>query len=396
MAIRSAWERSARALRSARTACAQVCRSARLRPAAEKSTERSTFWSGDWPRTASWSTASVARATARTWLSSNPRFPIIGRKRRSSAMPTRWSCRGSRTCDGAATRWSWNRRAPARCSEFAIRRSRPHWPCCPRRNTSNSCAGRRLFRGRAARPAPRLPDSSQGRRWQRKRASTGRGRPQPCSLGLSRSSLPRAQHGRPARQSAGRNLSVRRDHFSTAGRAAQLARKDHRSAQGFGSDSGGDLARRKTPRDRHSTRGFDDRRPITLAELSQFLDGTARVLTRSNTKLDLDDGGHTVRPYPSAGAGLRARALFGRQLMRRACTRLLSLRRRRSRAGADCVPGHELEALLVGAETAMGAPAAPQILITIAARFGRMSWKYSSIAYALILRTSAYSRKRST
>ncbi len=29
---------------------------------------------------------------------------------------------------------------------------------------------------------------------------------------------------------------------------------------------------------------------------------------------------------------------------------------------------------------------APQILITIAARFGRMSWKYSSIAHALILK----------
>ena len=34
----------------------------------------------------------------------------------------------------------------------------------------------------------------------------------------------------------------------------------------------------------------------------------------------------------------------------------------------------------------MGAPAAPQILITIAARFGRISSKYSSIAYALILK----------
>ena len=34
----------------------------------------------------------------------------------------------------------------------------------------------------------------------------------------------------------------------------------------------------------------------------------------------------------------------------------------------------------------MGAAAVPQILITIAARFGRISWKYSSIAYALILK----------
>ena len=34
----------------------------------------------------------------------------------------------------------------------------------------------------------------------------------------------------------------------------------------------------------------------------------------------------------------------------------------------------------------MGSTAAPQILITIAARFGRISWKYSSIAYALVLK----------
>ena len=34
----------------------------------------------------------------------------------------------------------------------------------------------------------------------------------------------------------------------------------------------------------------------------------------------------------------------------------------------------------------MGVPVGPQVLITIAARFGRVSWKYSSIAYALILK----------
>ena len=50
------------------------------------------------------------------------------------------------------------------------------------------------------------------------------------------------------------------------------------------------------------------------------------------------------------------------------------------------VAANELEALLTGAKYAMGAAAAPQILITIAARFGRISWKYSSIAYALILK----------
>src|ERR1700731_2757080 len=59
----------------------------------------------------------------------------------------------------------------------------------------------------------------------------------------------------------------------------------------------------KLLRERHSTRSFDDQRPITVAELSRLLDSTPRVLSRSNSKLDLDDGGHAVRPYPSAGGG---------------------------------------------------------------------------------------------
>jgi SagB-type dehydrogenase family enzyme len=46
----------------------------------------------------------------------------------------------------------------------------------------------------------------------------------------------------------------------------------------------------------------------------------------------------------------------------------------------------DLEAFVKSAEFAMGALAAPQILITMAARFGRVSWKYSAIAYSLILK----------
>jgi SagB-type dehydrogenase family enzyme len=142
----------------------------------------------------------------------------------------------------------------------------------------------------------------------------------------------------------------------------------------------------KLLRERHSTRSFDDPRPITLAELARFLDGTARVLSRSDTKLDVDEGGHSARPYPSAGAGYELELY----LTANSCE---GLARGFYHYDADAhalapisVPGNELEALLAGAQYAMGAPAAPQILITIAARFGRISWKYSSIAYALILK----------
>ena len=143
-------------------------------------------------------------------------------------------------------------------------------------------------------------------------------------------------------------------------------------------------------RERHSTRDFDTQRPITLAELARFLDSTARV--QSELKMPLDHGGgspelsYTVRPYPSGGASYELELYL-------AVDKCDGLQRGfyHYDAGAHAlVPietrSNQLDALLKGAEFAMGVSAAPQILITIAARFGRVSWKYSSIAYALILK----------
>jgi SagB-type dehydrogenase family enzyme len=142
----------------------------------------------------------------------------------------------------------------------------------------------------------------------------------------------------------------------------------------------------KLLRERHSTRSFDNQRPMTLAELAQFLDGTARVLSRSDTKLDLDEGGHAVRPYPSAGAAYELELYLAVNLCKGLARGFYHYDAGAHALAPIGVPGNELEALLARAEYAMGAPAAPQILITIAARFGRISWKYSSIAYALILK----------
>jgi SagB-type dehydrogenase family enzyme len=145
-------------------------------------------------------------------------------------------------------------------------------------------------------------------------------------------------------------------------------------------------------RERHSTRSFDDQRPITLAELSRFLDSTARVLSRSRSRVDLDvdDGGPVVayaaRPYPSAGAGYELELYLAVDK----CEGLARGFYHYDAGGHALVPigarTHELEALLAAAQFAMGVSAAPQILITIAVRFGRISWKYSSVAYALILK----------
>ena len=146
----------------------------------------------------------------------------------------------------------------------------------------------------------------------------------------------------------------------------------------------------KLLRERHSTRDFDDQQPITLAELSRFLDSTARVQSKWKSRVDDGDGGpdvaYAARPYPSGGSAYELELYL-------AVANCEGLARGFYHYDADrhaLVPigvrAHELEALLTAAEFAMGAPAAPQILITIAARFGRVSWKYSSIAYALILK----------
>ena len=115
----------------------------------------------------------------------------------------------------------------------------------------------------------------------------------------------RSTEGRHANPLGGAYPYVER-HASAAGGAAALAGKENRSAQALGRASEAISPVAKLLRERHSTRSFDDRRPITLAELSRFLDGTARVQSKLEAHARSDGGGpmltYTVRPYPSAGA----------------------------------------------------------------------------------------------
>ncbi len=147
----------------------------------------------------------------------------------------------------------------------------------------------------------------------------------------------------------------------------------------------------KLLRQRRSARSFDDRRPITISELARFLDGSARAASKFRTRLELAGARSpsitsAPRPYPSAGGGYELElylAIGQCQGLGRGFYHYDAGAHALVRIG---VPANELDALLTGAKYAMGAPAAPPIVITIAARFGRISWKYSSIAYALILK----------
>jgi SagB-type dehydrogenase family enzyme len=144
-------------------------------------------------------------------------------------------------------------------------------------------------------------------------------------------------------------------------------------------------------RQRHSTRGFDDRQPITLAELSRFLDNAARVQSTWKSRIDLGHGSgpqvdYTARPYPSGGSSY-ALELY---LAVANCEGLTRGFYHYDAGSHALVPidaeARELDALLAGAVFAMDAPSTPQILVTIAARFDRTAWKYSSIAYSLIMK----------
>ena len=108
------------------------------------------------------------------------------------------------------------------------------------------------------------------------------------------------------------------------------------------------------------------------------------------SKLDCDGDGpdiaYTTRPYPAAGSAYELELYLN-------IANCDGLERGFYHYDADrhalvAINAHEqeLDAQLGSAEFAMDATNSTQVLITIAARFNRISWKYSSIAYSLILK----------
>ncbi len=145
----------------------------------------------------------------------------------------------------------------------------------------------------------------------------------------------------------------------------------------------------KLLRERHSIRDFDDQHPVTLAELAQFLDTTARVLSEWKSGADFDGGpevAYSSRPYPAAGSAYELELYLAVSNCEGLARGLYHYDAGGHALVAIDASAQQLQALSMAAEFAMGASGPPQILITIAARFGRISWKYSSIAYSLILK----------
>jgi SagB-type dehydrogenase family enzyme len=141
---------------------------------------------------------------------------------------------------------------------------------------------------------------------------------------------------------------------------------------------------------RHSIRDFDDEHPITRDELATLLRSSARVRSQWTAKADMGEEGpdvpYAARPYPSAGAAYELELYLAVHKCEGVTPGFYHYDADRHALTAIEVHPHDLEAQLAEAEFAIGASAFPQILIVIAARFGRVSWKYSSVAYSLILK----------
>jgi SagB-type dehydrogenase family enzyme len=142
--------------------------------------------------------------------------------------------------------------------------------------------------------------------------------------------------------------------------------------------------------ERRSTRDFDASRPITLPELARFLDATARILSTSTAPIDPDyhepEIEYTHRPYPSAGASYELELYLAVDQCDGLARGFYYYDAGDHALAPIAAPADDLARLLTGGQFAMGAAATPQILITVAARFGRVAWKYSAIAYSLILK----------
>ncbi|MGD9657602.1 MAG: SagB family peptide dehydrogenase [Methylocystis sp.] len=140
-------------------------------------------------------------------------------------------------------------------------------------------------------------------------------------------------------------------------------------------------------RKRRSDRIFDGAHPITLAEVARFLDGAARIVSRQRLiEADGEEIEIAARPYPSGGASYELELYLAVDKCDGLARGFYHYDADRHALVAIEVTQRQLEAIIDDGQFAMGAPKPPQIMITMAARFGRVSWKYSGFAYALVLK----------
>jgi SagB-type dehydrogenase family enzyme len=134
--------------------------------------------------------------------------------------------------------------------------------------------------------------------------------------------------------------------------------------------------------ERTSIRAYGEQ-PITVAQLGEFLYRVARVR-------EIEDRGEmgecSRRPYPGAGASYELELYLTVEHCEGLAPGFYWYNPQEHTLSLVRPPAHKTRQLLTDARQAMGSAARPQVLITLAARFQRVSWKYQGLTYALILK----------
>jgi len=141
---------------------------------------------------------------------------------------------------------------------------------------------------------------------------------------------------------------------------------------------------------RRSVRDYGSR-PIDSWQLGEFLYRVARVMGRREVEVETSAGPLTMeyayRPYPSGGALYELEFYLAINACEGLEPGLYHYDGRSHCLGRVLGRTPEFELLLGdGAASAGIAPDRVQVLVILSARFPRLAWKYSSIAYALLLK----------
>ncbi|MFI7453181.1 SagB family peptide dehydrogenase [Nonomuraea sp. NPDC049714] len=191
----------------------------------------------------------------------------------------------------------------------------------------------------------------------------------------SRTRLPGIPYGK-GDWAAGRSApqAALREPFD--GEIVELARPDLSRVRA------GDLGLTTVLEQRRSIRRHDGSNPLTAAELGEFL----YRCSRNRDVYRVDGVDHVSRPYPSGGA-LHELEIY--PVVRQVSgleQGLYHYDPQHHRLERICGAIPEVRRLLRTAAASATVRQEPQVLLVIAARFGRVMWSYQSMAYSLIMK----------
>lgn len=144
--------------------------------------------------------------------------------------------------------------------------------------------------------------------------------------------------------------------------------------------------------ERCSIRSHNEESPLTARQLGEFLYRVARIRRLfSREVLSGDHPGQVTfelsnRPYPAGGSVYELEVYVAVRKCRDVAPGLYHYDPLEHRLGRVRDLDEKVSRLLTGAAKGAGMQALPQVLLVIASRFQRVSWKYEGLAYALTLK----------